>query len=306
MKHYLNNRESQRSIKRIVYIAIFAFLVIFLFNMGAAPWLLLVKHIHLMIIVMGIIGLGIIVQAESFRCVCPSGIAVPPLWTISRIWAASATISVIAPVFAGLATRTILIAREGMPVSICLLASARQVWMGLEYAALFGGLVSPFLELPMKLYLSAALLSFWVAMLILRTVVITQYTNQNISDSETVYGRFVTALKEQLPLHAHIWFILQLMLMSAVFYVAFNGFGAELHWQLAVALSSATVLISLIAFAPNGIGISDGLWVIVATQSGMSLEASVALALLLRISHLLGASLLYAGLWCLHKLDNNR
>ena len=75
--------------------------------------------------------------------------------------------------------------------------------------------------------------------------------------------------------------------------IAFLGLGAPFSWAETIVLSAITVLMSLISFVPNGLGISDVLWVLVAEQSGLSLEASVSLAILLEFGHLIGITVTF-------------
>jgi uncharacterized membrane protein YbhN (UPF0104 family) len=80
--------------------------------------------------------------------------------------------------------------------------------------------------------------------------------------------------------------------MSAVYLVGFNGLGAHVTAPQAVALSGLTVVLSLIAFVPNGLGITDAVWVLFARSAGVELESAVAIAIVIRLGHLLAAAAL--------------
>ena len=287
------NPNLKQLISQGVYIAVLIALAIFLYQLGSKPWLLAAGHWPTLLVIMAATGSGIVVQAASFRKSYPAGKIPLSIIETSRIWAASAVISVVAPVFAGLATRTTLLIKAGTPLTTCILASTRQLWMGLEYSALIGGVAIFFVDIPSAGYLSVVLLLLWGLMTIARQLAVTKGDgDDSIGDS----NRFTVSLRSSYPQSAHIWFVLQLVLMSTVFYVAFQGVGANLHWDEAFTLSAITVFISLIAFVPNGLGITDAVWIVVAMQTGLTLESSVSLAILIRIGHLTSALLIYLAL----------
>lgn len=162
--------------------------------------------------------------------------------------------------------------------------------MGLEYAALLGGMAFIFIDFPHADYLWVILLILWGSMIVVRILAATKTardTNPGVSKA------VITSLRSIYPASAHFLFILQLVVMSVVYYAAFRGIGANLHWIEALALSSITVFISLIAFVPNGLGLTDSIWVLVAMKAGVTLEASVSLAILIRVGHLISALIIY-------------
>ena len=113
------------------------------------------------------------------------------------------------------------------------------------------------------------------------------------SPSSSAHARaLLYAIGHPVSRHAYPWYVFQIVLMSVTYYLAFAGLGATLSWAEAIALSSVTVALSLILFVPNGLGFTDALWVVIATRSGLSLEEAVALAIVIRTSHLAVASLL--------------
>ncbi len=72
--------------------------------------------------------------------------------------------------------------------------------------------------------------------------------------------------------------------------------GGVLDVHEAVLLSALTILISIAIVIPNGLGVLDGLWVWLATSQGLSMDASVALALTLRMGYLIGAAVIWITL----------
>lgn len=290
------NRKIGQLFRLSIYVLVLVALATFLVKLGSKPWILALGHWPTLLVIMITTGIGIIVQAASFRKSYPVGNIPLSLIETSRIWAASAVLSVIAPIFMGLATRTTLLINAGTSFSTCMLASTRQFWMGLEYAALFGGVGMYFIHLHFANYFSLALLLLWVMMIGFR---ITASNKKALYDGSILDMKFIRSLRSAYPSSAHIWFMLQLVVMSIVYYAAFKGVGASLHWVDAITLSSITVFISLIAFVPNGLGLTDVLWVTVAIQTGLTLEASVSLAILIRLGHFLSSVVLFSLLYFL-------
>lgn len=278
----------QHWLKRLIYLAVMIALTVFLLRLGPAPWLHMHQHWLTLLLVMCSTGAGLVVQAQSFRAVsteyCPS------LRHTTAIWSASAVVSVVAPVFAGIATRTGLLMQAGVNLSACASTSLRQVWMGLEYALLLAALSLPFSSWPFVRPAAAIALLCWVVMLLLRSH--TALLKEASAATNRV-GRALAQLRQPVPIRAHLWFILQILAMAATYHLGFNGLGAELSPLQAVALGALTVILSIIVFVPNGLGITDAIWVIIATDAGLSMEHAVAIAITLRLAHLLASILVH-------------
>lgn len=279
--------------KKLVYLLVLLLLVIFLADLGAAPWRHALINWPVLLALILSTGGGLMIQVQAFRSVS-MGAAAPFLDT-AFIWSVSAVVSVIAPLFAGIATRTTLLVRAGMPVSNCLVASLRQVWMGVEYALLLAVFSLPFTGWPHAEFALMGALLFWVLMRQLRRRAGTQ--NDELSGGR--FRRLLLALHQPIPVKAHLWFVLQVVAMSLTFYVGFNGLGADFGVMQAVALAALTVLLSLIVFVPNGLGVTDVIWVYIASRAGLTLEEGVAIAIILRLGHLSAGLLLWfiLALW---------
>lgn len=283
-------------IRRAAYLLAIAAVTIFLWKMGGAPWLHAAQHWPIMIALAALSAFGLAVQAMAFRLMAPPDNR--PVFQITlAIWAISAALSVVAPFMAGIAARTTLLVRHGMSLKTCGLASLRQVWLGLEYALLLSALSLPFANWGIALNAGGGCALAWLVMLALRL----KASSCRFDRLEKASGRFVRlihAFSAPVPAQAHPWFALQVLTMSAVYLVGFNGFGAEISAFQAIALAGLTVVLSLIAFVPNGLGITDIAWVALARNAGLELEHAVAIAIVLRFGHLL-ASIALAML--LHK-----
>ena len=278
-----------------VYLLIVLLLAAFLFHLGREPWVLAAGHWPVLVAVMISIGAGLIVQAKSFQAVAPTATCDLPVPTLVHIWAVSAVLSVVAPLFAGLATRTALLMRSGMPLSACLTTSTRQIWMGLEFALLLAAGSLPFVGLPNSHLFAAGAAAGWILMLTVRLTTAKGAPSHRFSSARM--RRLLYTIGHRIPPHAYPWFFLQVALMGATYYIGFNGLGAQLSWAEAITLAALTVVLSLIVLVPNGLGFSDAVWVYVAMQAGLSLEGSVALAILLRMAHFLSSLLISFSLY---------
>ncbi|MCU7927342.1 MAG: flippase-like domain-containing protein [Candidatus Thiodiazotropha sp. (ex Dulcina madagascariensis)] len=283
------NQKIKQLVRPGIYLIVLTAIAIFLYRLGEEPWVLVSEHMGTLFIIMLATGAGILVQAEAFRTSYPVNTTPLSIIETFRIWSASAVVSVVTPIFTGIATRTTLLVRAGTPLSVCMIASTRQVWMGLEYAALIGGIAMGLLDYSFAKKISILAIVLWLVMMFIRMSVATK-GNQ---DLPTKIGRYIFSLRSSYPISAHVWFVLQLFLMSTVYYFGFHGVGASLSWNEAFALSGVTVFISLIALVPNGLGLTDALWVVVGMHTGLTLEASVSLAILIRMGHLVSAALVY-------------
>lgn len=268
----------------------------FLWRQGRAPWIEAARHWSVTLLVMLSTGAGIIVQALAFRSALPPSEGPLPRRAISvrrlvHIWAVSAAASVVAPLFAGLATRTALLMRDGLSFAACLTGSSRQVWMSLEFALLFAALSLPCIPtLPGAPLFALGAACAWLVLFGLRQFAI---RGARRVGSHRL-GRLIRMLGSPFPASAHPWFALQIVLMALTYFLAFNGMGAPLDLPATIALAALTVILSLIVFVPNGLGITDALWIFVAAQSGQSLERAVAMAINIRLAHLLAALMLTA------------
>lgn len=281
----------RQRLSQIIYIFVIVLLVWFLFKLGVVPWKYAMSNWSVLLLVMISTGLGSIIQAQAFRKV--SIASTPPLLSITNIWSAASVVSVVAPLFAGIATRTALLMRSGMSLNACVLTSLRHIWMGMEYGLLLALISLFFTSWPFSSWAAIGSGVVWGVLFVIR-VMGSGYTGQeNTTVKNSKLSMAINSLRSTIPLTAHPWFILQVLTMSATYYLGFNGMGAELSLAQAMALSSLTVVVSLIVFVPNGLGITDVFWVLVASDAGLVLEQAVAIAIIMRLAHLLSSLSIY-------------
>lgn len=279
--------------RRIVYVFIIVLIILFLVRLGATPWLIIEKHKTVYIAILAISAIGIFVQAGAYDASAPAGHPKVKFWNLLKIWSLSAVISVIAPFFAGVASRTTLLMKQGIPLRSCALASGRQVWFGLEMALLIGGPTLFYSTWPYSKPLSITFVVLWAAMYLFRKLL-------TGAQGWTALKRFRTppklvSIAEGLKPRLHLWFLSQIFCMGAIYHLGFNGFGADLPLVQSFALACITVVMSLIVFVPNGLGVTDAIWIFIAIDSGLGIDHAAALAITFRLAHFLSAILLFLG-----------
>lgn len=283
----------RRDAFRVVYAVLLLLIMVFLYRLGLEPWSLAAENWHLVVLVVVTTGAGLVVQAQSFRTIQPLSDVSVELRRLINIWSLAAISSVVAPLFAGIATRTVLLVKAGMSVGTCLVASARQFWMGVEFSLLLGAVSLPLTDLPYAIPLGCGLAAGWAGFFLVRLFSGAVETKKLPRQSWA--RQLLASMRERVPLVSYFWFALQPLLMSATFYLAFNGMNAELSIMESMALASVTVLLSVVILVPNGLGFNDAIWVFVATRAGLTLSESVAIAILMRLSHLLSSVLIYVA-----------
>ncbi|MCC4270429.1 flippase-like domain-containing protein [Marinobacter nauticus] len=267
-------KAHRHSVKKASYTIIFFAIIFFLIDQGKEPWTIAFENWLTFMSLTATTTIGLVVQAKSFSAISIK--KAPPLLELIRIWSLSSIISVIAPFFAGITTRTALLIEEGMTFKACLSTSVRQAWLGMEYALLAGAVTLPFLNFSHNKKLAFAFFLAWASFRVARKAI--------------YFDRLKSMFKTPIRRRDESWFALQILTMSLTFFIGFNSIGAKIPFEMAIAISSITVLASLIAFVPNGLGITDTIWILIATQYGMDLTQSVSLSILLRASHLTGSA----------------
>ena len=290
MKQPIKLERTPRSrIRRTIYLIAVVVVAIYLWQVGSAPWIHAAQRWPVMIALAVLSAFGLAVQTMAFRFMTPPDER-PAFDTTLAIWSISAALSVVAPLMAGIAARTTLLIRHGMNLKACGLASLRQIWLGLEYAFLLSALALPLTNWEIGLTAGGICILAWAAMFALRL----KARSHRPGKIPEHFSNLIHAFSAPVPSRAHPWFVLQVLTMSAIYFFGFNGFGAEISIPQAISISGLTVIISLIAFLPNGIGITDLVWIAFAKNFGITLEESIAIAIAIRLSHLLASTIVGA------------
>lgn len=289
----INWRKLIAKSRRIVYVLIIVLIIFFLVRLGTTPWLIIEEHKFTYAAILAVSAIGIFVQAGAYDASTPAGHTKIKFLSLLKIWSLSAVISVITPFFAGVASRTTLLVKQGIPLRSCALASGRQVWFGIEMALFIGASTLFFSTWPYSKPLSMLTVVLWAVMYVLR---------KSFAGSHgwPVLKRFrippgLASIADSLKPVSHFWFLSQIICMGAIYHLGFNGFGADLTLVQSLALACITVVMSLIVFVPNGLGFTDAIWVFIAVDSGLGVDHAAALAITFRLAHFMAAILSFIG-----------
>ncbi|MER2531028.1 MAG: hypothetical protein ABTR54_05400 [Candidatus Competibacter sp.] len=278
-------------LRRVFYLIILFFLIIFLVRQGTEPWRIIAVHLPAFAAVMVITALGILIQANAFRMCLPDDVRSPSFLRLIDIWAISGITSLLAPVIASLAMRTALLQRERVGLKACVLATARQTWFNCECALLISAIVLIIYPWPIIPSLGYGLLLVFLSFWLLRKCLLV-YSGSYIKLHFPNLLRIAYSPSWQ----AFFWLWGQLIIMAVNYWAVFFLMSAPLKWYEGFLLAALTILASLVVFIPNGLGILDALWVWIGSQRGLVLGESVALALIMRFGYLAAATLLWFGL----------
>jgi len=277
-------------VRRFVYLLVLLALVIFLLRQGSGPWLALASHPGTFLAVMLVTAASLFVQANTFRMCLPDSARKMGLLTLVRAWAAGGVTGLVAPLFAGFAMRTAVLKSKGVSVSDSALGTLRQTLFNVEYSLLAAAavlLINPWEQLP---ELGLILFLLWLLWLFGRRM----FRHRAWLLPERFRPSAAWLLS---PPKGRLifWLCGLLALMSMNYQVAFLGFGAGLELHESILLASLTVLMSVAAMVPNGLGVLEVLWIWIARHQGLEMSDSVGLALLLRLAYLCSASLLWTA-----------
>lgn len=285
----MEKKWSEQFVK-VIYVLVFCGLVWFVVRQGTEPWRIMAEKWTALLVVMLSTSMGIFVQAGAFReCIVNSSVKLN-LRKISYIWAFGGLTSLIAPLVAGLAVRVAFLKREGVGLKDAAVATLRQTGFNLEFSLLSASVVLILYPWPRWVMAGWVMSLVWLGWWILRRWVVRGKRQTN-----WLFAR-IREIFRPLRWQAMFWLWGQLVVMSLTYLASFNLMGGVLDVHEAVLLSALTILISIAIVIPNGLGVLDGLWVWLATSQGLSMDASVALALTLRMGYLIGAAVIWITL----------
>lgn len=286
------NSKTTSWIRRILYFIILCGLFFFILKQGSEPWFLMLKNWQSLLGIIIICILGIVVQANAFLICLPMNTQRPSYKHLIAIWAMSGVMSLLVPLIASLAVRSLFLQREGVSLKASTLATLRQTWFNCEYALIIAGMILIFYPQSQVPWLGHGLTLTWFGAWTSRRWILAYQ-----------WG-WVRRYFPSLPLLSRppiwpnsAWLWGQIVLMAANYWVAFTPMGgALLEWYECLLLASVTILASIIIFIPNGLGILDGMWMWVANHHGLTLAESVSLVLAMRLGYLVAATLLWVGM----------
>jgi len=285
-------------LRQAVYLIALFLIIVFLTVQGREPWIAALGYWK---VVMGLVlltPLSLCVQTISFRFCLPKDSLELSLATLVRIWAIASITSLVAPLVAGLAIRVTLLKQEGLDIKLSSIATIRQAFINLEYAWIAASIILMLYPWPKMIFLGYATITLWLIYKLL-------YLYTPLGNFR-VFKLFLTSRKySKLPQKAYPWLWGQIVAMALNYWLSFTLGGARLSFHLCLLLACLTVIMSIVVFVPNGLGVLDALWVWIASQQGLSLAEGTALALTIRLGFMIGAIITYLAI-CLIGWKNER
>jgi uncharacterized membrane protein YbhN (UPF0104 family) len=230
--------------------------------------------------------LSIFVQSQNFLSFLPSA-KVPRLVDMAHTWAVGALVNYLGPFQPGLAVRTAILAKLGIPVGESSVATLRQVvasmWMALALASIslmwIGSSVMVVVLAIGLLLLCAAIPKLLPA---LRYLVL-RFMPSKVS---TNFRQSAQIAFEPPSARAMVGILVQYALATLVFFVGYRQFGVDITVPAAIGLACVVYASSLVALLPGNLGVLEALCTGFGQANGLAVEQALALAFLYR-----GASL---------------
>lgn len=273
-------------LQRIIYLVIMVGLATFILRKGKEPWLILISHWIPFIIIVISTSMAIFVQAKAFQC-CLVILKAPRIsfFRIARVWSIGALIGLLAPFITGLAVRVLLLKREGIELTVGAMATLYQAIINIEYSLFLLSailIVQPSYELS---WLGWIILVGWLVWWLIKIYLLKYFDRFNFK---------INLLKKLVilqppPVFALPWLWGQIVCLTINYWLAFNFFGVFLTWPECGVLAATSILVSVAFFMPNGLGLLDTLWVLVAKHHGIDMNEAISLVLVLRLGHLIAA-----------------
>lgn len=238
---------------------------------------------------------GTFVQARNFLLFLDAEHSVR-LPRFTRVWALSALANYVAPLQPGIAVRVGWLARRGVNVSEGLLATWRQlvvsVWIsmiGLAIGLLLTGD-------PRGCWPALGLGVLWAAVFASRKLGLRALDRlvrpHWLARRKELLRRAVTHVTPR----GISGVIVQYLLGTLLLYWIYLRFGASIGWGQALIICCLAYMSSLVAFLPGNLGVVEAIYMLGGHGFGLSIAEAGALAILIRIAHIVANMLLvFAG-----------
>lgn len=291
-------KSNGKCLQRLFYTGIASGLIIFIWSQGLAPWHLFLASPVAFTGVAAVSVIALWVQARTFVLCLPDEAEPPEFAQLLTIWALGGITSLLAPILAGVAVRAGMLKQRGLKLRTILIASMRQMILGIESSALVVGVWLFFSELPGYPHLGSLLIACWLLLFVARSL-----ATYFLADTK---WSWVGGIAGKHKIRAWLYFSVQPLLFALNYWIAYYGVGYPIGMSEAMALAGVTALASLAVMFPSGLGILDAVWVWVAVRNGMELGEGAGLILILRLGYLLGALLMWfllSQVWLKYKKE---
>lgn len=207
------------------------------------------------------------------------------LWRFAPIWALSALANYVAPLQPGIAVRVLWLSRRGVSVSEGLLATWRQlaasVWIAL--LGLACGLLLT--DDPRGHWSALALGVVWVAMFTVRKLWL-KWLNRLERPAWLIRRKqLLHRVATGITMRGLAGIVVQYVLGTLLLCWVYGRFGAPVSVGQALILTCLVYVSSMIAVLPGNLGIMEAIYMLGGHGFGLSIAASGALAILIRVAH---------------------
>lgn len=208
-----------------------------------------------------------------------------PVWPFSRLWALGALANYAAPLQPGIAVRVAWLARHNVSVGTSLLATWRKLvtscWVALVGLAIGLLLTGD----PRGRWPAVVLALLWLALVFLRKFWLRWLDRLTrpiwLAERKQLLHRAATGI----TLSGLTGIVVQYVLGTLLLCWVYSHFGAPIGVGQALVLTCLVYVSSTVAVLPGNLGVMEAIYMLGGHGFGLSVEASSALAILIRVAH---------------------
>lgn len=226
-----------------------------------------------------------LVQARNFLTFLDTPTRLP-VWPFSRLWALSALANYLAPFQPGIAVRVTWLARNNVNVATSLLATWRQL-VASGWIALAGLSIGLLLTGDSRGRLPALVLaSLWLAVFFLRGVWL-RWLDRLVRPAWLVSRKqLLHRAATGITMSGLAGIVVQYFLGTLLLWWVYSRFGASIDVGQALILACLVYVSSMVAVLPGNLGVMEAIYMLGGHGFGLSVAASGALAILIRVAHI--------------------
>lgn len=247
------------------------------------------SHYPVLLFVAVIVVVSLALQAYNFLQLLGADRKIPflPAW---QTWATANIVNYLGPFQPGLAVRLAYFRSFGVPVIETTRTTLRQLVLSTWIASglTVVGLASE--DAGIRLFAAGGCLVFVLSPWIASGLRAAIPEGAGSSRIFTLIRPLLDLCRIDMPLF-RLWpFVMQYILMALCLYAVYNEFGVRLEAEEAILLAVVFALSTLIAITPNNLGVQELLLGSVAYWGGMSGGEALAMALVIRVAHLVACA----------------
>lgn len=209
-----------------------------------------------------------------------------PFWSFSRLWALSALANYLAPLQPGIAVRVTWLARNNVNLTTSLLATWRQLAAS-GWVALAGLSIGLLLTGDLRGRLPALILSLlWLAVFFLRGFWLRWLDHLRRPAWLVCRKQLLHRAATGISMNGVAGIVVQYVLGTLLLWWVYSRFGAPIDAGQALILACLVYVSSMVAVLPGNLGVMEAIYMLGGHGFGLSVAASGALAILIRVAHI--------------------